>query len=499
MNINLKTVFFFSCFFSLAFFAKAQKKYTEQEVKSQSIFLEAKKEALLGRYDKASTKLHEILMKERQNHAAAYELSRVYLHMKDGQKAIKYATMACELEPDNTWYKLALANAYSYEKMDVEAAATYEALIEILPDEEIYYYEGALHFVKGNEPEKAMKLYDKLEHRQGLSEDLIHKKHGLYRIMGDHKNAAKEVMKLISEYPLSTRYKHILAEFYLSIGKAEKANEMYESILDLDPNDGEAIIALAGKKRKKGDDAGYLSDLKDVFRDKSTSIDLKIAKLFPYIEKMGRDKNSQVESEAIALGKILTEAHPADPKSYSIYGDLLFHKGDLVSAEKQFEKTLELDKTIYRVWEQLFYLAESNGRMDKLIELTDEAMELFPNKARIYYFNGIGHGAKQSHKQAVSAFEQAFIMSRKDRLLNLDIQYRLAQVYFDMKKYERGKKLLSKTITEGGERIPDILELYGDLHFQLNDVEGAVSHWKDALKIGGDKIRLQRKIDKSQL
>jgi predicted negative regulator of RcsB-dependent stress response len=39
------------------------------------------------------------------------------------------------------------------------------------------------------------------------------------------------------------------------------------------------------------------------------------------------------------------------------------------------------------------------------------------------------------------------------------------------------------------------LEIYGDVHFRLNDIEAAVLHWKQAMDSGCATEKLKFKID----
>lgn len=492
-------LFTFLLSFLLAPSLDAQQRYTQKEIDGQHKFLEAKKELLVGRLDKASVLFHDILLQNKANHAAAYELARIYDKQDEPAKSLKYAEQAVAMDASNEWYQIFLAEAYTNAGKSKDAATQYESLVKKYPNKDVYYMQWAYSLIQLKQPEKALKAYQKLEDRFGVSEDLIHKKHTLYALIGDKKKAANEIKKLVSKFPKNTRYKHLLAEFYSKNNEMDKAEKLYNDILEIDPNDGEAIMAIADKIKNKGDDASYLSSIESVFADKETDIDLKIEKLYPYIKEMEQSKDPKVIENTKNLASILCKAHPEDAKAFSIYGDILSHSGDLEGAKEQFEKTLELDNTKFSVWEQMMYISEAQGDMDQLLKTTNEAMDLFPNKARAYYFNGIAHGAKKDHEQAVKSFEQAFIMSRKDRVLNLDIQMRIGREYFFLKKYEKAAKLYEKSVKEGGDKHPILLEVYGDVLYQLGKQTEAVEMWQKSEKLGNKTAELKKKLSTKQL
>ena len=63
-------------FFS--FNALGQKTYSEEEVNTEKIFIEASQEKILGNYENAVDLYNEVLKRDKDNHAAAYELARMY-------------------------------------------------------------------------------------------------------------------------------------------------------------------------------------------------------------------------------------------------------------------------------------------------------------------------------------------------------------------------------------------------------------------------------------
>jgi predicted negative regulator of RcsB-dependent stress response len=63
-----------------------------------------------------------------------------------------------------------------------------------------------------------------------------------------------------------------------------------------------------------------------------------------------------------------------------------------------------------------------------------------------------------------------------------------------MKDYKNAKEWIGKALKNGGETSPTILEHYGDILFQLGDVDGATNYWTQALDNGGKSEFLEKKI-----
>jgi predicted Zn-dependent protease len=61
--------------------------------------------------------------------------------------------------------------------------------------------------------------------------------------------------------------------------------------------------------------------------------------------------------------------------------------------------------------------------------------------------------------------------------------------------YTAAKQLAEKIMNEGALNDPYVLELYGDIHYWLNDIDAAVLHWKQAKEKGCSAERLNMKIE----
>lgn len=507
---------------------------SEAEVNRQKVFIEANKQKLLENYEEASVLFKEVLKTNPRNHAAAYELARVYDVLDNGEKALSSIKVAVSLDPTNMWYKLFLADVLEKSLNYGDAATIYEEMVEKFPETEYHYFQLAYYQVKSNKIKEAIGTYNKIEKKFGKNIELSRKKHALYIGSGDNKSAAKELESLVKEFPNNISYLHLLAGFYAQQGNDSNAKATYKKILTLDPTNAKATIALANEKKEGGNDISYLRSLESVFRDKNEDIDIKIKTLFPYIEKIieGNASAEMIEA-AVSLGEALTIVHPDEAKSYSIYGDLLYHAGESKEALVQYEKTIELNKNVFSVWEQIMYIHAEQYNMEELAEISEKGMDFFPNQVKLFYFNGIANSELENYKEAMSSLTQASIMAGKSEELKMDIFYRMAkplvaqgkidkaqdkitkalaidadnfralsaQAYIHAARKENAKaeSTYQKALDNGGKNNPDVLEDYGDFLSQSGDNEEAYAYWQKAQQAGGKSTRLQNKISSKGL
>lgn len=542
---------------------------SEEDINLQKIFIDANREKILGNYDNAAALLKEILKKDPKNAAAAFELARVYEATGDDEKAIRSVRDAIEWDNQNTWYQKFLADLYQKLNRNEEAARVYENIVGLEPNDEFNYFRWAYFLVRADEINEALKAYDLLEKRMGVNEEVIRRKHTLYVGIGDNKKAARELERLITAFPADLEYRHLLADFYQQAGDEEKAMEVLRQILAIDPNNAKAQLALAGRPGQPVGELQFLESLKPAFRQPGLDIDLKIGQLMPFIQRVADTGDKTLAAAALELTAILEEAHPLEAKAYSASGDLLYYSGNRLEALKKYQKTLELDDTVFLVWEQAMHIYKEERQYQELLEFSERAMDYFPNQAVAYYMHGLAANELGDGREALAALQQALMMSGNNGLLRMDIHTRLGLAYnalgqyersdqsfeaalelnaqspdvlssyayalaergerlekaremaalandilprnpeylaayswvlYRMKDYKKAKEWMDKALQNGGDSYAEILEHYGDVLFQLNEVGQAMEYWKKAKGMGsGYSELLEKKIADGKL
>ncbi len=416
------------------------------DIEIQKIFIDANREKLLGHYQDAAYLFREVLNKDPKNHSAAYELARMYDVLEEDAMALKTIEKAVKLAPENVWYMDFHGQVLERNGRPGKAAEVYGKLTRIHPDNEYFLFQQAYYFIKADKPGSAVVIYDKIEKMIGVNEELARKKYMLYYGMNDKKASEEELGKLIKAYPGETNYLHILAEFYKKEERGKDLQKTYEKILSLNPNDAEANLALAESYKKNEDHLKYLAAIKPTITKSDVDIDIKVRELFPYIGIIGETKDNEVKVAALELGETLALAHPQEAKAHSLYADMLYHSGQTKAALKEYKKTLDFDKSVFPVWEQIMYIHAESQEMKELIQVTEKALDFFPNHAKVYYMNGFAQSFLGKEGEAVNMFEQALMMAGKNTSLKYEICNRLGVSYFNLKKYERSDKMFERAL-----------------------------------------------------
>ena len=392
----------------------AQGEVSELEVKLQAQFIEAKQEALLGKTEEAIAKFRTLLEAEPRNHAILFELARLEYAADNAPAAITALEEAYALQPDAVYADF-LAELYRTAGRYQEGAALYATLIAQNPAAAENYLERAAFQVRDQDIKGAIKTYEELEAYTGrVNPEVSRRKHALYLGSGDRKRAERELIRLVEAYPRQLSYRHLLAGYYSSQGEEKEAERVYRDILAIEPADVRAQLALQDVGGgTTGDPGGSTDDdqeLLTLLARTDVDLDLKIGKLLPQLQAIASTGDPALAERMLRLTAELRRVHPDAAKAAAIEGDLYYHTGRLAEAATAYRETLELDDTVYPVWEQLLATLYLNNQSVELREYAEEALDVFPNRPSVYVHYALGEAFRGDFGEANSLLQQAQLM-----------------------------------------------------------------------------------------
>ena len=390
----------------------AQGELTEQQVKQETQFIEAKREALLGKTEDAIGKFRALLAEDPNNDPALFELSRLEYAAGNAGAGIDALKQAYGLRP-NPVYAAFLAELYQAEGRYAEAADLYAQLIAASPTEAENYLKRAAFQVRDQDVKGALKTYESLQERIGVNAELARRKHALYLGSGDKKRAERELTELVAAFPSQIAYRHLLAGYYGSQGDEKEARQVYRDILAIEPADVRAQLALqdAAAPAPTGNDGNTDdAELLALLGRTDVDLDLKIGKLLPLINQVATTNDVALADRLLLLTAELRRVHPDEAKATAIEGDLYYHSGRLAEAAAAYEATLDLDDSVYPVWEQLLATLYLNHESVALRKYGEEALDVFPNRPSVYVHYALGEAFRGDFNAAESLLQQAQLM-----------------------------------------------------------------------------------------
>jgi tetratricopeptide (TPR) repeat protein len=364
----------------------------------------------------------------------------------------------------------------------------------------------------------AIAVYDLVEAKIGVSEDLCIQKEKIYLELKKVDKAAEEIKKLIKAFPSETLYYNYLADLYLDNNMPDKAFEIYEQILVLDPDNANVHLSLADYYRKKGDKEKSFNELKLAFSNVNLDVDTKVKILLSYYTLT--EKSDDLKPQAYTLIDSLINTHPDDAKAYSIYGDFLYRDKKYTDAKAQYLKVITLDSSKYDVWAQLLLLESELNENEELLSESKRALELFPDHPALYLFNGVAnyqlkkydeaiitlnkgvalvvyddemleefytylgdsYYAKKDSKDAFASYDKVLELNPKNTYVLNNYSYYLSLKGEDLDKAEK----MAKKVVDQNEKNSSYLDTYGWVLYKEKKYTDSEIWLNKALQNGGD-------------
>ncbi|MFT6808046.1 MAG: tetratricopeptide (TPR) repeat protein [Saprospiraceae bacterium] len=473
-------------FFTILFWCSSihAQRASEEEIAIEALFIAANQNKIIGKYEEATKIYLKLLEKDPVNAAVLHDLARVYHSLDNLNDAVKAAKKAVRYAPDNNWFKLTLAQ-FQLENLEYGAAAKSFGDIAVKTGDKDLYRRWAQTLIEGQNYPSAIVVMNKMDRQFGKEESRSDEKIELFLAMNDKKSAIVELKSWIASDPNDTYYLIKLGKFYTVTYEKKKAINTFQDVLEQDPKNGDAMLALQELKGGKGSDKN--DKIKSLIYSPTISNDIKVKALIPVLTS----GNIGEVSKILPFTEYLATANVDHPQSQALHADALYLTEDLSGAKDFYIRTLALDKSNYQVWDQLLSVYNELGDLKGLSNLADEALDYFPNQGSPYYF------------LAKAAFEQNEISEAKKMLAEAKIVGG-SNVLFQSKFWTLNAQILDAEGDTNGalsylesfdSKDPGLAELIGDFYIKIGEKTKASEAFSKAIKQGGHQQRLKQKIE----
>ncbi len=415
------------------------------ELKLKSYFIDGCREKIKGNIEIAENLFKECIKLDPFNAPSNYELANIYRFTGLYNQALKCARVAAIADPKNEWYNLLYIECLHNKRMYNEAIERYEVMINANPYRSDFYQGMASECVYAGKLEKAIQTYNRLEEKLGPNPENTLYKVGLYKKLKKWSDAESDLKKLIAADPKETRYHTYLAELYQDMNQPQKALDVYNEVLKNDPGNPYIHLALADYYHRENKEDQFFEEVRLAFKSPDLDIDNKIKILMSYYN-ITEQKNKYLE-QAYELCKLLVDSNPNEPKAHSVYADFLYRDKRIREARDELVLVLNFDKSKYAIWDQIMICEADLNENDSLVKHSAEAMDLFPNQPKPYFFNGVGYMRLKKYEKAVRPFKEGKQFVYENVPLAVGFASNLAEVYNNMKEYEKSDAEFEEAIS----------------------------------------------------
>ena len=399
---------------------------------------------LFGDFDRAVFFFERCLDLFPYSDLAYYELSDIYYTNDNIDISVEYALAALNIDPLNIWYYYQLARIYRENGYEDEAIGVYERAILNFPDNyDIYFSLAAIHLNNKNYI-SALELYDGLERIIGVDERISVSREQIYMELGEFEKAYNEIQYLIDNFPGEPRYYGMLAELYSSLGMYSEALDNYQKLFRLDPENGIAQLSVAEFFLDRGDFEDAFVYIVTAFRNPRLVPEEKIQVINFLIQNSDIFLKNQSEIEQ--LGLILIEDYPENQMVLAVMSDFFVQSGNYKRAGELLLDLYETDGENEMFAEQLINILSIGEDYEKIIELSEDILEKFPDNLTINYFAGVAHHLNGREDEAVDILLN---LARHDNItseIKVHVYTYLGDIFFKKEEFDRSFKYLQDAI-----------------------------------------------------
>lgn len=413
---------------------------TTANAKVSQAFMAATRARLIGDLPNAVKLFEECLRMDPQNAAAMFELSKLYHAAQQMDRALDLAKRATAIDKDNVWYQFLLADLLQQDSKPAEAAKVYRTITQKWPEHYETWFDLAHTLAYLGKVDEAQQVFRDLEKRVGASEELVMEEYGMLAQAGKTTEAKALLDAQLAKNPDNPQYHGMLGELLEQMGDDAGAVVHFNRVLELDPGNSMARLALAEHYTGAGEFDKAYEQLAQVFGDADLEIDPKMGVLLGFYENTKASGSGSTDQEtmlkkAYDLIDVLQRTHPESGKPYTMRGDFYLRDGKVVEARDEFRKAVNYEQDKFPIWQQLVQLDFQLRDNTATHEDAAKAIELFPTVPYFFLLNGIALNNLKRSDEAVETLIAGRELVVDDNATLAQFWSSIGEAHNDAKRY----------------------------------------------------------------
>ena len=428
---------------------KSSKEY--DSVKFDYFFVEAVKLKVMGNAGEALKFFEQCLKINPESSASYYQMAQIVIASGNVRNGKEYLKKAIEIDPGNLWYLMMLAGTYYQEEKLDSAIIYYEMAVNNYPEKEDMKLTLANLYSENKKYEKANIIFESLDRKYGINQSSTA---GLIKnlIWAERYDEAETKTKLLlKEYPDEILFNGLLAEIYRGKGEPEKAMEVYDGLLERNPDNPETQLSLCDFliTEKKYDDLFMLLN-RVILNDQV----LREDKISLFAKLIGTTELLEENSNKLYLALMVLEAkYKNDQIIQLLRPELLTEEKKYNESASRLEEIIKGQPENYYAWERLLLVYLDAGEFKKLEERGKECATKFNRSflAKILYATGASEN--KNYETALEELRKADILAGDNRELKMQVLSIKADVLYRMRDLESAFRTFEEAIKTDREDI----------------------------------------------
>jgi len=417
----------------------------ENHAKFQQYFYQGEKAKMAGNFEIAINYFNTALKFEEVS-AAHYEISKLCSQLPKFEKMGRdHIKRAVEMEPTNSWYLKDLGY-YEIYAGDIKDGIKHFDLAVKYSTNPIPILNEYLNVIGNYDMNQAAVVLSQIAAIQGEDEDVARKRFELLSVQGKFKEAGKVLEDFESKNKVEDEYYFYLLDFYRENNLKDEAAKWLAYMKTKIPDNGKLLLEESGELAAAGNDAKSYEMLKKSIASGDLAWYDAIDVLKKYEELVAQDGKFLKP-----LWEIFDLTFNQFKSEYQCLVQLSFvanHQDNLVRQEEMLKLALDLQKNDLMLWQFLLENQKQLRKWNELVKYTNEALELFPTDAEVYYYAGLGYLKLQDYTKSLELLSTGRDLVIEDPELLSQFYSSLGSVYFKTNSWTECEKSFEQALIQ---------------------------------------------------
>ena len=376
---------------------------TEEQRRYEYFFLEAVRLEQQERYDEAFEMITHCLSIAPEAPSALYKVATYYFFLNRKEMALEALSKAVEGEPDNYWYKQTLASYYQTNREYDKAIAVLEEMQRLFPKHNGELLTALVGLYSHTQQyDKVVDALERLEQLMGKSEAISMEKSRNYLLMGNEEGAFGELEALAAADPENCYYRVILSSMYMEHGRMPDALPLLQEVLDDDPDNGPAKIALTQYYKQLDDTVQYRAMVDSVLMTPTVNDDTKVNMMVQLI----RDKTDSTYVMEL-FNRVMQQPQRTAKMGHLCVQYMLQLNQPEERVRPVLLRMLEAEPDHVQARLQLLSYAARRNDMEEVISVCSTAIDYNPEVLDFYYYKAVGLYQTGKLQEALDTYRKA--------------------------------------------------------------------------------------------
>lgn len=344
-----------------------------------------------------------------------YDLALYRLALRQDSLAERLFVRAAALDPQNTYYKEALASFYLQRRRTEEALPQLETLATLQPKRTDVLSQLVTIYSNLDRPADAIRTLDRIELLDGKMASVSYRKFALYKSMEKEQEAFAELESLCEEYPHEMSYRLAIGDQLLTAGRIDEAEKVYDEVRRTEPDNLGLKLSMLELYRQTEQDSLFRATRDSLLYAPKTESDTRATLLRDLISSEMKDDSIGRQRVEQAFAR-LDEAFPQDLALLQLRAAYLatYDKSNDSAFVAVMDRVNELEPANTQA---LFYLIQyyaEHQDFEHLENICRRAVLTHPEELLCHYFLGVALYQQDKKREALAAFRAGIVQKNED-------------------------------------------------------------------------------------